>query len=344
MQTGPVGDAYYGAGSNNGGNNTPKTPGQREYINVITSGTLPTQVPKKLVEQSMSFAVQSIRISNYTSYWLYIPTADAYVGPMVQDAIVSYPYSTSSILITTVGNKPEGVTQNINIAPLNGLINIVAYEDSYLDFAGYSILLSNSTAGAGVSPSIPALPVISETQVFNRVTNTWFPALDANSFANPNNEGFELQGETGVFPFYYDDAFGGFFKIRGDGGGVWTNPRPAVLAVKTAGGANAAATLTLPSPGISAAIYITYLRISRVSTAALAGANILTVTTTGLTGAPAYRTGDAMAAGDIKDLINMAFAHAIEASGPNTAVTFVAPAPGLGVSWDMEAHYFTAGT
>lgn len=105
-----------------------------------------------------------------------------------------------------------------------------------------------------------------------------------------------------------------------------------------AGGANAAATLTIPA-NVNGFIYVTYLRIARVATAALAGGALLTITTTGITGAPTFRCGNVMAAGGTTDLINMTFSPPLRGSAVNTAMTFVAPAPGVAVSWDMEASY-----
>lgn len=107
-----------------------------------------------------------------------------------------------------------------------------------------------------------------------------------------------------------------------------------------AGGANAIATLTLPAAGAGLFHFITYLRIARVATAALAGAALLTVTSTNLSGI-AWRTGNAMAAGGVVDLVHQSFASAWRSDVSNVATTIVGPAAGAAVSWDMECRYFT---
>lgn len=129
-------------------------------------------------------------------------------------------------------------------------------------------------------------------------------------------------------------------RQRGDTtNGLRIQPSPSTLAVFISGGAAAIATLTLPAAGVGLFIYLDYLRISRVATAALVGAALVAVTTTGITGAPTYRTGNLMAAGDTKDLVNMAFSTPLKGSAANTAMTFVGANPGAAVSWDMQAHY-----
>jgi len=128
-------------------------------------------------------------------------------------------------------------------------------------------------------------------------------------------------------------------RTRGNPDGALQTYRPATLFAFVAGGANAIATMTLPLAGAGLFHYVTYLRISRVATAALAGGAILTVTTTNF-GNHGWRTGNLMVAGGTTDLVNMAFPFPFKSAGPNTATTFVGPAAGAAVSWDMECEYF----
>jgi hypothetical protein len=128
-------------------------------------------------------------------------------------------------------------------------------------------------------------------------------------------------------------------------GAVWQS-QPATLAVSVAGGANAIATLTLPAPGAGLFIYLTYLHVRRVATAALAGGALLTVTSTNLPGTPSWRTGNqasiTVSTFDGPVLVDQAFPFPLKATAVNTAVTIVGPAAGAAVSWHITAHYFTA--
>jgi hypothetical protein len=107
----------------------------------------------------------------------------------------------------------------------------------------------------------------------------------------------------------------------------------------TTGASGAAVTLTLASPGAGLRHYLTYLRISRIATAALtAAATPVIVTTTNLPGSLAFSIqADAALQGTIF-AIQEDFAYPIAASAQNTATTIVCPVT-TGVIWRITAGY-----
>lgn len=157
-------------------------------------------------------------------------------------------------------------------------------------------------------------------------------------------------GYQGVAILGIDPATGGMNRIRvpvaGDVvGAVRVVPQNSPQRAGIAGGANAIATMTLPAGGVALYQNITYLRIARVATAALAGGALLAVTTTNLTGQQ-WRTGNqasiTVSTYDGYTVIDLAFAIPWRAVAANTAVTFVGPAAGAAVSWDMQCEYYLA--
>lgn len=115
---------------------------------------------------------------------------------------------------------------------------------------------------------------------------------------------------------------------------------PSTLWANTPGGANAAATLTLPAAGAGLFHYIDYLRLVRIATAAVVGSAILTVTTTNLNGRT-FRTGNLIAAGDTEFDFDHNYTRPVKSAVANTASTIVAPAAGAAVSWDLYVEYHT---
>lgn len=120
-----------------------------------------------------------------------------------------------------------------------------------------------------------------------------------------------------------------------------TTERSHTLFVNTAGGANLAATLTLPAAGAGLFHYIVSIRLSRIATAALAGAALLAITTTNL-GAMAWRVGNAMVAGGTQLDVDFQPAQPYRSAVANTASTIVCPIPGAAVSWELAATYYTS--
>lgn len=120
---------------------------------------------------------------------------------------------------------------------------------------------------------------------------------------------------------------------------------PVDLSVTVVGGANAIATATLPAAP-SLFHYITHISIRRITTAALAGGGVLSITTTNLNGR-SWRTGNVHSITvDIPDgavLIDQEYVHPIKSDTVNTNTTIVCPAAGAAVSWHIVVDYFTAG-
>jgi hypothetical protein len=126
-------------------------------------------------------------------------------------------------------------------------------------------------------------------------------------------------------------------RAQGDatnGQKVYINP--ATTNAGNNGAANTAATLSTVAPGAGLFIYIDWIRLSRVATAALAGTALLTITTTNMFGLT-IRCGNLIAAGDTVDVLKMKVDWKAQAAA--TAVTFVCPAAGAAVSWDLQAMY-----
>lgn len=128
-------------------------------------------------------------------------------------------------------------------------------------------------------------------------------------------------------------------RVKGDTtNGLRAELAASTLFANTAGGANAAATLTLPAAGTGLFHYIDSLRLVRIATALLAGTAILALTSTNL-GGRQWRTGNLIAAGDTEFDLDEQYTRPIKSAVANTATTIVAPAAGAAVSWDMEVEY-----
>ena len=119
-------------------------------------------------------------------------------------------------------------------------------------------------------------------------------------------------------------------------------PLPSIFAVTNTAAAATAVTLTLPAAGAGLFHYITGIEIMRTATAALAGTAALVVTTTNLPGALAWTFGNAMAIGATQKDLDRVFPNPLKSSAANTATTIVAPAPGAGVIWRINAYYYVA--
>lgn len=115
---------------------------------------------------------------------------------------------------------------------------------------------------------------------------------------------------------------------------------PSTLAVTATGAANAGVTLTLPAAGAGLFHYITFLRIGRTSTAALAGTATLVITSTNLPGTWAFSVGNAMIAGGTQIDLQEAFPSPLKSSVANVATTIVCPVPGAAVLWRLLVHYY----
>lgn len=114
----------------------------------------------------------------------------------------------------------------------------------------------------------------------------------------------------------------------------------AAQALSVTGALSAAQTLTIPAPPAGQYVYITSVYISRAASAALAGSAILPITTSNLPGSMGWQAGNAMAIGDIKIDAQLSYYPPIKASAAATAVSIIAPAPGTGVQWKINATFF----
>ena len=154
----------------------------------------------------------------------------------------------------------------------------------------------------------------------------------------PQADGFAFAGMPGNIPLMLNPALT-LDRLRGDAtNGLRVEPSPTTLAQVTSGAPNAAGTITLPAAGVGLFHYIDHIRVSRVATAALAGAALLAITTTNL-GGRGWRVGNAMVAGGTSIDVEEIFTHAIKSAVANTATTVVFPAPGAAVSWDITVDY-----
>ena len=114
------------------------------------------------------------------------------------------------------------------------------------------------------------------------------------------------------------------------------------IAASVLGVVATAATLTIAAPGAGLRHYITGIEITRAGAAALAGTAALAVTTTNLPGSLAWSMGNAVAAGGTQIDVAHEFVHPLQSVAQNTATTIVAPAPGAGVLWRINAYYYLA--
>lgn len=293
----------------------------------VTTGALNTNFQFQL-----DFSAATIRVTNLSNFWLYIDAAQLYIPPQSLGALYALPYPLQSFNMVVL--TPQGGLGGFTLPTVNGLVFVTAYENKLTDYAG---VLSLSTV---VSNQLP--PVLNNQKLSISVDGWGGVALGGGEAPDSDQKVGNITGDSNAFNYNYNPVDGTWDRVRGDRfKGLDVNPHPAIFEFNTAGGANAAATLTIPAAGAGVHIYITFLRITRIATAALAGGAILTVTTTNLNGVQ-YRCGNNMIAGGTDDLIKQDFGHALRSQVSNTAITFVAPAAGAAVSWDMQAHAFTA--
>jgi len=146
---------------------------------------------------------------------------------------------------------------------------------------------------------------------------------------------------------FYNDLTNSFQRFRGTvDKGLLVMPNGfSSNNITVTGAPNAIATATLLGfAGVQH--YITHLSIKRVATAALAGGAILTVTTTNL-GGRAWRTGNqasiTVGTFDPAVLIDADFSHPIRSTASGVNTTIVCPAPGAGVSWQINVDYYNRG-
>lgn len=117
--------------------------------------------------------------------------------------------------------------------------------------------------------------------------------------------------------------------------------RAASTTVTTTAASGVAATLTLPAAGAGLFHYITSLDIYIYATAARVGAAApVVVTTTNITGAPAFTFETAQAIGTNTPIQGLNPTTPLKSSVVNTATTIVAPAATTGI-WRITATYFT---
>lgn len=121
---------------------------------------------------------------------------------------------------------------------------------------------------------------------------------------------------------------------------IYVKQIPANLHITNTGAANAAVTLTLPAPGVGMFHYITNIYIQRAGAAALAGTAALVITSTNLPGNPAWSVGNASPAGGSQTDLNYSPTNPLKSAVSNIATTIVAPAPGAGVLWRLNASYY----
>ena len=134
--------------------------------------------------------------------------------------------------------------------------------------------------------------------------------------------------------------------LRGSEGDnfIYSKPIPTTFTVTTLGGVNAAATLTIPTPGTGLFHYITSIIIKRVnnSAAAVTGSALLSISTTNITGSLAFSSGNALAAGDDKTDVDLNFTgNPLKSTTANTNTTIVLPAAGAGVQYRATVTYYT---
>lgn len=121
---------------------------------------------------------------------------------------------------------------------------------------------------------------------------------------------------------------------------IFAKQIPANLHVTNTGASGAGVTLTLPAPPVGLFHYITNITIQRAGAAALAGTAVLVITSTNLPGSPAWSVGNASAAGGSLTDLNYSPNSPLKSSVAATATTIVAPAPGAGVLWRLNASYY----
>lgn len=117
---------------------------------------------------------------------------------------------------------------------------------------------------------------------------------------------------------------------------------PATTTVSATGAANAAVTLTIPAAGAGLFNYITLVEISCYCATAITGAATpVSVTSTGITGAPTFKIAQpTVAVGGLVDRLMYTLSVPIKGSAANTAATIVAPVY-TGAIWNINAAYYT---
>ena len=124
---------------------------------------------------------------------------------------------------------------------------------------------------------------------------------------------------------------------------IYAKPLPTTTTATLLTTANTAGTLTLAAAGIGFFHYITRIEITRINGTAtgVAGSAALSITTTNLTGSPAWTTGNVLGAGDSKtDIIAEFSGNPLKSTTANTATTIVLPAAGLGVQYRINVSYY----
>lgn len=120
-----------------------------------------------------------------------------------------------------------------------------------------------------------------------------------------------------------------------------SDPRPATTWVNATAATGSAVTATLAAAGAGLFHYITAIEIQLYATSArTGGATPLVVTTTNLTGSPAWTFSTAQAIGATETLAQI-FGSPLKTTTANTATTIVAPAATTGL-WRINVAYFTA--
>lgn len=124
---------------------------------------------------------------------------------------------------------------------------------------------------------------------------------------------------------------------------ILTIPYPTTTTGTLLTTANTAGTLTLAAAGAGLFHYITRIEIKRVNgtAAAVVGTAALSTTTTNLTGAPAWTTGNALAVGEHRDDVIAEFSgNPLKSTTANTNTTFVLPAGGAGIQYRINVSYY----
>lgn len=129
---------------------------------------------------------------------------------------------------------------------------------------------------------------------------------------------------------------------RGDKtAGLRTSPVAAILSQSANSAANATLTLTLGAAGAGLFHYITHVRLTRSTTAAVVGSAILNTTTTNLNGR-IWQFGNAIVVGGTVIDADQEFAHPLRAAVANTVTTIVIPACGAAVVSSITVDFYTA--
>lgn len=116
---------------------------------------------------------------------------------------------------------------------------------------------------------------------------------------------------------------------------------PTTNLLTVTGAAAAAVTLTIPSPSTGLFNYITTIQIHKFATALLtAAATPVLITTTNISGSPAFTTdADAQAQGVSKLVLDLLFTNPLKSTTAATATTIVCPAT-TGAIWRVNVGYY----